>query len=213
MKKPKPRRSSKASSPSSAKVTRRSRTKTARRSDKYAKGWATRRANSEAREAASYAESINAERQTPLASPIRRGINRRLDETKDAMAKAMFGDNSPGHGEIVGGAEYQLTEEIMALARKKGGKDAIQNKITERIAVARAEGQILADRNMVQTAKRTHEAHSDKVVCGALATWEMAMTVNGGLPSTCVVSGYTVARIMDVLNRLGYSGNGRSNQF
>lgn len=119
---------------------------------------------------------------------------------------------TPGHGEIVGGAEHQFAEEIAKLARKKGGKDAIQNKITERIAQARAEGKILAERGRTEMSQRNHEAMSDKVVCGALATWEACMQVTGGLPPTTFVSGYTIARIMDVLNRHGYSGAGRSNK-
>jgi hypothetical protein len=112
----------------------------------------------------------------------------------------------PGHGEIVGGAEHQFAEEIAKLARKKGGKDAIQNLITNRIAIARAEGQSLAERGRSELSQKAHEVHCDKVVRSALATWEIASKLNGGLPAALVVSGYTIARMIDVLNRHGYRG-------
>ena len=173
-----------------------SRKKTARRSEVMKKAWATRRAKA----------NLVADELSPRAEA--QAINAARDDwenTRQGMTKAMFGD-APGRGEIVGGAEHQFAEEIAKLARKKGGKDAIQNMVTERIAVARAEGQQLAERGRLELSQKTHEAHCDKVVKSALATWDLAEKINVGLPASMVVSGYTIARIIDVLNRHGYRG-------
>jgi hypothetical protein len=160
------------------------------------KAWATRRANAAFK--ASHPNTSIAEHKAAM---------RDVDQWNVEVGPLGFSvTETPGHGEIVGGAEHQFAEEIAKLARKKGGKDAIQNLITNRIAIARAEGQSLAERGRSELSQKAHEVHCDKVVRSALATWELASKLNGGLPAALVVSGYTIARMIDVLNRHGYRG-------
>lgn len=116
---------------------------------------------------------------------------------------------TPGHGEVVGGAEHQFAEEIAKLARKKGGKDAIQKKISERIAQAHAVGQSLAERTQNGAMQHMHEAHTDKVVCSAIGAFEQQMKLFNGLPPSVVMSSYTICRMLDALGRAGYSANGK----
>ena len=128
------------------------------------------------------------------------------------MAKAMFGDNSPGHGEIVGGADYQLTEEIMALARKKGGKDEAQNLITSAISTARAEGQRIAAQGERQARVELERIMDERIVCAFLAEANAtAERFYGRFPPDMIsnVSGLTLSKIIDALYRAGYTARGR----
>lgn len=119
------------------------------------------------------------------------------------------GTEQPGRGEIVGGEMHKLTEEIAALARKKGGTDAIQNKLAMATATARYDGECVAEKRHGQNLKDIHEAHTDKVVCSALALFEKDPNFERGFPDAIMVSGYTLARIVDALHRAGYTPRGR----
>ena len=175
--------------------------KTEPRSEVMKRAWATRRRN---KANAGHAAMDAARTEAKAVMAAAGGSYQRTPAPHHFEQSATL--REPGHGEIVGGAEHQFAEEIAKLARKKGGKDAIQNMVTERIAVARAEGQQLAERGRLELSQKTHEAHCDKVVKSALATWDLAEKINVGLPASMVVSGYTIARIIDVLNRHGYRG-------
>jgi hypothetical protein len=117
----------------------------------------------------------------------------------------------PGHGEIIGGAEHQFAEEIAKLARKKGGKDAIQNLITNRIATARAEVQNsesdVARKRLIELRERIDE----QIVCSWLAEVDALQTMSRGIPPDTVfqIGSLTVVKIVDALNRAGYTNGGR----
>jgi hypothetical protein len=123
----------------------------------------------------------------------------------------MQGEETPGRGEIVGGAEHQFAEEIAKLARKKGGKDAIQNLITNRIATARAEVQNsesdVARKRLIELRERIDE----QIVCSWLAEVDALQTMSRGIPPDTVfqIGSLTVVKIVDALNRAGYTNGGR----
>lgn len=129
------------------------------------------------------------------------------------LAKELYGDKAeaPGRGEIVGGADAQLVEQIAGLIRKKGGKDQIQNLIAATRAAARYEGAVDADQRGTKRLVEAQQVLADKVVCGFIGEVEFAQRVYAGLPPDMVwsVSSYTLLRIVDALNVAGYSARGR----
>lgn len=133
----------------------------------------------------------------------------------DAMSEALYGDNAqpmmgtqaPGHGEIVGGVLSRKADEIAKLARKKGGVDEIQRELGHLTATATYEGRVAAERMHSANIKAIHEAHTDKVVNAALATLMTDPRFRDGFPGAVTISGYTLARIVDALNRAGYHGD------
>ena len=167
------------------------------------KAWATRRAKAK----------IVADELSPRAEA--QAINAVRDDWHRIGGQGHGGANlgmrqtTPGHGEIVGGAEHQFAEDIAKLARKKGGKDAIQNLITNRIAQARAEGQNLAERGRTELMRRHHEATTDNIVCSAIGMFEQQMKLFNGLPPSLVMSSHTLCRMLDALNRAGYTADGK----
>lgn len=181
------------------KGTRTSPKKTAPRSEVMKKAWATRRAK---------AKLVVADALAPRAEA--QAINAvRDDWQRVSGVEARKAVGLPGHGEIVGGAEYQFAEEIAKLARKKGGKDAIQKLVTLRIARARAEGQNIAERGRTELMQIQHEAVTDKAVCSAIGAFEQQMKLFNGLPPSVVMSSYTICRMLDALNRAGYTADGK----
>jgi hypothetical protein len=177
-----------------------SRKKTARRSEVMKKAWATRRAKA----------NLVADELSPRAEA--QAINAVRDDwenTRQGMTKAMSGD-APGRGEIVGGAEHQFAEEIAKLARKKGGKDAIQNKITQRIVMARAEGESLAEIPMRKRMVEQRQKLDQQIVCGFISEVDDNMRQHGGLPRNQIwtLNALLIVKIVDALKAAGYTGGG-----
>lgn len=156
-----------------------------------------------------------------MRGPARLGLSKVVAETPRAgiiiptrdEAKS-WGWNvpeTPGHGEIVGGEMSRKADEIIKLARSKlpNLADEVQSKLALLESTARYEGECRADKQHMHEVKAIHEATTDKIVCAALAVFEADMRSNGGLPSAVTISGYTLARMIDALNRVGYSGKGK----
>lgn len=117
--------------------------------------------------------------------------------------------NPPGRGEIVGGELAKQADTLAALARKKGGTDAVQAQLAAMLRIMRYEVQKAADDRHMKTVKDIHEATTDKIVCSAIAAFQMQMKEQGGLPPAVTIPSYTLCRMLDALNRAGYSAEGR----
>jgi hypothetical protein len=171
------------------------------RSEALKKAWATRRAKAK----------VIADELSPTAeAQAIKAVRSDWEGVRQGMNKAMYGDNSPGHGEIVGGAEHQFAEEIAKLARKKGGKDAIQNLITNRIAIARAEGQQIADRMSRQIREDIIRSHDTQIVCAFLSEIDVHQRAGELRPTSApwTVSALTLTKVAAVLREAGYSSQG-----
>jgi hypothetical protein len=116
---------------------------------------------------------------------------------------------TPGRGEIVGGEVSKLADKLAAIARKKGGTDAVQAELAQMIATARYEGQKAADDRHMKSIREMHEASTDKIVCSFIAVTEAEMKRGGGLPPAVTISSYTLCRMLDALNRAGYHADGK----
>lgn len=168
------------------------------------------------------------------SKPKKAARKKRIARAVDTLTQAMYSDNAapaslqglarltnqempltglnrgnPGHGELVGGEMYNLAEELATLARKKGGKDEIQSRLMMATATAAYEGERAADKRHMQAVRAIHEANTDKVVCAALAVFECDPRFRNGFDPAVMLSGYTLARIVDALNRAGYTAQGR----
>lgn len=109
--------------------------------------------------------------------------------------------------------EHALAERVIKLARKKDGLAKVTNELWNSFAAERAE-----------TSKRLNDAVStaiidvarrmdEKIVCGFIAEINAAEQQFQGLPPdmTFNVSSLTVVKLIDALNRAGYTGKGRIN--
>lgn len=176
------------------------------RSEVMKKAWATRRANAKK---LVVADTLTPRAEAQAVNAVRDDWNRVRSTTTATGAAEAANSTQPGRGEIVGGTEYNLAEEITKLARKKGGKDQIQYMIASEISIARYQGQREAEKLHMEQTKAIHEAQTDKIVCSAIGVLERGMKLNGGLPPTVTMSSYTICRMLDALNRAGYSAEGK----
>lgn len=119
-----------------------------------------------------------------------------------------------GRGEIVGGADALLAERIVELARKKGGKDAVQSEIMAMRLVAKYEASVETDKNATKRLIEAQQILADRVVCGFIAEVDHAINFHRGLPPgmTWLLNSFTVVKIIDALNKAGYSTTGRSDK-
>lgn len=189
---------------------------------KYSKGWETRRRN-----AAKLGVSPHRFKKKVSAAPI---MSRRarhaamLDQGMHAgntdakfdppAAPKMTDGATPGHGEIVGGADAKLAERIATLARKKGGIDEIQTMLALTRAAALYEGRAEADQRATKTLVHVQQVIADRIVCGFIAEVESSMKYYSGLPPqmTWQLSSFTLTKIVDALNDAGYTSRGRKSQ-
>lgn len=120
----------------------------------------------------------------------------------------------PGRGEIVGGVFSQQADRIANLARKKGGTDAIQNELAALAASSKYEGSVETDKNATKRLIETQQILADRVVCGFIAEVDHAINFHRGLPPgmTWLLNSFTVVKIVDALNKAGYSATGRSDK-
>lgn len=121
---------------------------------------------------------------------------------------------NPGRGEIVGGADALLAERIVELARKKGGRDAVQSEIMAMRLVAKYEASVETDKNATKRLIEAQQILADRVVCGFIAEVDHAINFHRGLPPgmTWLLNSFTVVKIIDALNKAGYSTTGRSDK-
>lgn len=162
------------------------------------KGWATRHANALKREVAAVRDPVGAELYG--------------DNAKQATAQGLNAEYRPGHGELVGGSLSQLAERLTKLARKKGGKDEIQHELAALSATSKYVGQVETDKAATKRLVDIQKLTGDRIVCGFLSEIEHCMKVNRGLPPgmTHIIGSYTITKIMDALNRAGYSASGQT---
>lgn len=163
------------------------------RSEVMKKAWATRRAR-------------------VMGHEIQKVLD--ADTANDNGAYSPSTQAAPGHGEIIGGAEYLLAEQVFSLSRKKGGKDKIQELVTLNMNVARAEGQNLAEIAMRKKMVEQRQLLDRQIVCAFIAEVEAAQTAENGLHPSVVwsVNPLTIVKIVDALNQAGYSANGMGDQ-
>jgi hypothetical protein len=136
------------------------------------------------------------------------GINR---NSEGITWKNLTGAN-PGRGEIVGGAVAKLAEDIVKLARRKGGTDAVQDKIMKLQATAKYEGQVEIDKAATQRLIEVQQTMADRIVCGFLTEVAHAQKLHNGLPPrmTWVLNSYTIVKIVDALHKGGYTESGKN---
>jgi len=190
---------------------------------KYSKGWETRRKNAKKLGVSPHAFAINTtgDDRPPAMSPRAQAIQAVKSAIGHGPAGAQALDmrnvaantsgESPGHGEIVGGADAKLADELVKLARSKGGTDKVQAKLRIIQAQARYEGESAQDTAHTKRLVDIQRKMADAVVCGFIAEIEMAQRLYGGLPKDLVwsMSSFTAIRIVDALNAAGYTSKGR----
>lgn len=175
-----------------------------------ARGWATRRANEvkKAMKAGGLAARV------AEAPSQQQGINRAPTTMWQAsvMQQAEDARGLPGQGELVGGEISKLADELVKLARKKGGTDAVQNKLLAIRATAHYAGCVETDTAATKRLIDVQQVMADRIVCGFLAEVDCAMQQYRGLPPAMVwnLNSYTVTKIIDALNKAGYRSTGKT---
>jgi hypothetical protein len=182
--------------------------------NKFAKGWETRRAN-----AAKLGVSPHAFGEAGNEKSRREFL--RVNKTESLTGHDLDSahvldrstDEAPGHGEIVGGADAKLADELVKLARSKGGADKVQAKLRVIQNDARYQGQAEVEKISIEQLKAVQERMAERVVCGFLAEVNIAEQTYSGLPTDMVwsMNSLTVRHIVDALNRAGYRPNGWDN--
>ena len=186
-----------------------SRTKTARRSDVAKKGWATRRVNLASQYDPKKPLVIDEEAVKAMTAE-----DRANDPTGHSQRFSQAATVVPGHGEMVGGPEYALAEEICKMARRKGGKDDVQNLITMKIAQARGEGENAGQTIMRKLMVEQRQKLDSQIVCGFIAEVEDAMEKRNGLEPGGIwtLNSLTIVKIIDALNAAGYTRDGKRDE-
>jgi hypothetical protein len=113
----------------------------------------------------------------------------------------------PTHDELIA---QSRAEEITKLARSKGGA---KEEIVKRLAcwgrIAEVEARKEAEvANMDSIKMLTKQMHINVVASFLAQVNGMAAANRGPLPRSMVVSGYTLARVVDALNQAGYTEDG-----
>ena len=104
----------------------------------------------------------------------------------------------------------ERAEALMKLARHKGTDVGnIHHELCRIAANAGHEARQEADQRHIETLKHIHEANAINVVCAFVATANaMAKANRGPMPETVIVSGFQLARVVDALEKAGYSADG-----
>lgn len=98
----------------------------------------------------------------------------------------------------------------VAVDRVLGEKATEEQRIGMRreLVEARKMGVATTDEAYQGQLRAVTEANRIKMVSGLIAIAEHAEKLNGGLPHTMVVSGYTLAKVIDALKLAGYTRDG-----
>lgn len=130
-----------------------------------------------------------------------------------AWQKATQFTESPGKGEVVGGADSKMAEKLVTLARKKGGKDAVQNEIMAMRQTALYEGRVEADTAATKRLIEVQERIAERIVCGFISEVDTCVAQHHGLPPamTWNLNSFLIIKIVDALNKAGYRATGRVN--
>lgn len=169
--------------------------KAKKRQSKYSKGWETRRAN-----AARLGISPHQFRDTTKAELTKLTTATQPATTANGESFSVDPTNL-------------LVEELMSLARSKGGAEKIAAKLRVIEADARFKGQSEVEESAVRRLKDVQERMAERVVCAFIAEVNMAERLHSGLPPDQVwaMSSLTVRHVVDALNRAGYRAKGRDN--
>jgi hypothetical protein len=107
----------------------------------------------------------------------------------------------------------KLIVDIKAMARRKDGKgdSQILQTLLALQGTANYEGQRKADDAAIETAKEVQRRTDERIVSGFIAEVETAQQMYRGLPPAMVwsVNSYVITKIVDALNRAGYTARGR----
>lgn len=107
----------------------------------------------------------------------------------------------------------EAVDEIFKVTRDKKLKDSAMPVIAvrRRLVEAKAEGREEAQKEARHRADMAREMTKIAVVSGFIATADQLAKLNGGpMPQTAVISGYTLARVIDALRDAGWSENGKT---
>jgi hypothetical protein len=101
-------------------------------------------------------------------------------------------------------------ENLMKVARHKNtSPEAFQSELLRIAANAKYEAKKEAQDEHRKAIIRNNEQHHINAVCAFIAELEGLSRENGGpMPQAVVLSGYTVARVIDALKKAGYSAEG-----
>lgn len=104
----------------------------------------------------------------------------------------------------------ERAESLLKLARHKATTaDTIRHELNRIANNAAHDVRKETDQRHMDQMKRIHEQNAINVVCAFMAECEGMATENKGpLPKTIVVSGFTMARVIDALTKAGYSADG-----
>lgn len=143
----------------------------------------------------------------PAAIPMNTAAAIRAFPGKGNMT-GFRGDNSTLHGVNVD----MHARAIITEARKKNVDPmlALTERLEQIVRVAEFEGKKLAEKQAGENALAIRRATDAKIVCAFLAGVEHIETINHGMPTTFVVSGFTLSKIVDVLHSAGYTAIGNS---
>lgn len=105
---------------------------------------------------------------------------------------------------------------LVQLARMKKaevGEAEILQRLLSLQGVARYQGEQARESQATATLREVQRRADDKIVCGFLAEVDIAQKIYNGLPAELVwnVNSYVVTKIVDALNRAGYTPGGRVN--
>lgn len=101
-------------------------------------------------------------------------------------------------------------EALMKLARSKNTEAVVlQSELCRMAANAQYEAKQEAQEAHRKALIHNNEQHHINVVCAFVAAAEGLALSNGGpMPATAVIAGYTLARVVDALQKAGYSADG-----
>lgn len=165
------------------------------RSDRWARGWATRRAKREGvMKAQPESQSPSETKQMTLS---------------DWKFPAFLGDarTSDGAPSI---QQPNVTDLIMAAARKRNGRAAVDELISGHVTARSTEYQRQSAHAADLFQRATLESHRDEVICGLIAEFDAARGL--GSSSVWKISHRFWAHVVNALKDAGYSAHGRANR-
>ncbi len=129
-------------------------------------------------------------------------LNQSMQRMGDELAKALYRDGKSPDAPV--DAETIINDRLMALARKKDGAE----EFAAQLAIVKNDARYQGQAEVKDVQARTDE----KIVCGFVATVELGQRIHGGLPTSLMFSltSFEATKIVDALNRAGYSASGRN---
>lgn len=112
---------------------------------------------------------------------------------------------------IAGQNADMLVADIVNMARKKDGGRQIRSTLMAVSAASKYEGERARDEQATSNLKTVQRVVDEKIVCSFLAEVDVNTKLYNGLPPDQVwtIASYTLVKIVDALNRAGYTPRGR----